>query len=86
MERADSTTDGCVEISCADCVRSRHGRPVREPGSACEDCIVTFVTGPGAVVFDLDEFRAIRRLQAAGLVPENRHDPATERAMGDMGP
>ncbi len=42
----------------------------------CDDCVVTFlVRGPTheAVVLDLDEERAIRRLAGAGLVPKLRH-------------
>ena len=53
--------------------------------SACADCLVTFICDerastspsepdePRAVVLDLDEHRAVRRLQAAGLLPESRY-------------
>lgn len=42
----------------------------------CADCLVTFLDGTepaGAVVIDVEEARALRRLSAAGLVPELRH-------------
>ncbi len=64
----DPQGDGVLRIGCDDCVMSRT--------TACEDCLVSFVHTAGepvAVVLDLDEFRALRRLQHAGLVPENRH-------------
>jgi hypothetical protein len=49
--------------------------------AACDDCLVTFIcdeqpvelSEPRAVVLDLDEHRAVRRLQAAGLLPESRY-------------
>ena len=59
---------GVLRIGCDDCVMAHT--------DSCEDCLVTFVHTAGepvAVVLDLDEFRALRRLQQAGLVPENRH-------------
>lgn len=40
--------------------------------TACDDCVVSFIVGhpPGeAVVLDLDEERAVRSLESAGLVP-----------------
>ncbi len=43
--------------------------------STCDDCIVTFVMNrePGdAVVFDVEEARAVRALRAGGLVPALR--------------
>lgn len=41
---------------------------------ACGDCIVTFLVErpEGAVIFDVEEERALRRLQQAGLAPESR--------------
>lgn len=42
----------------------------------CGDCVVTFICSrdvDDAVVLDLDEARAIRRLVASGLVPAVRH-------------
>ena len=60
--------DHVVRIGCDDCVMAHT--------SACDDCVVSFVHTDGeaqAVVLDLDEFRALRRLQHAGMVPESRH-------------
>jgi hypothetical protein len=57
-----------LSISCDDC--TMHDTPV------CGDCIVTFLCDrePGeAVVIDVDEARAMRRLEQAGLVPGLRH-------------
>lgn len=59
---------GTIEISCGEC---------RLEGSdACDDCVVSFLLddGPGAVVIDVAEARAVRLLQDAGLVPALRHD------------
>lgn len=41
---------------------------------ACDDCIVTYLLDrpDGAVVFDVDEERAIRALQDRGLAPTSR--------------
>ncbi len=64
----DTHGNGVLRIGCDDCVMAHT--------DACEDCLVSFVHTAGepvAVVLDLDEFRALRRLQHAGLVPENRH-------------
>ncbi len=44
--------------------------------AACEDCVVTFIVNrepEEAVVFDADEWRAVRLLAGAGLVPDLRH-------------
>jgi hypothetical protein len=62
-------------IDCDDCVM----RDI-----ACDDCVVTFLLDrpPGAVVFDVEEQRAIRTLQAAGLAPMTRFSPRTQRAAG----
>lgn len=52
---------------------------------ACTDCLVTFLCDPdgsGAVVVDVVEARAVRLLQAAGLVPPHRHRPAPRPAAG----
>ena len=68
--------DMSVCIDCADCVRQNT--------SDCDDCIVTFITasdGPAAersvsteaVVIDLEDYAALKRLQAAGMVPDLRH-------------
>jgi hypothetical protein len=71
MLRADEGNDGMsgttITIDCADCSLQH--------SSACEDCLVSFVLGrePGdAVVIDVDEARAVRLLERAGLVPNLR--------------
>lgn len=61
----DSTT---LIISCDTCVM-RHS-------DACADCLVTALCGreeDEAVVFDMEEQRALRLLTTAGLVPTIRH-------------
>ena len=55
-------------IDCEQCVMQHT--------DACDDCVVTFICSrePGdAVVVDVEEFRALRLLSDAGLVPELRH-------------
>jgi hypothetical protein len=50
---------------------------VRQETATCEDCVVTFLIDrrpSEAVVIDVAEFAALRRLQNAGLVPELRHE------------
>jgi hypothetical protein len=57
-----------IVISCDDCTM--------QGTSACEDCVVTFLCNRDAhdaVVIDVAEARALRRLSDAGLVPELRH-------------
>ncbi len=57
-----------MTIDCDDC---------RMQGtSTCDDCIVTFLCGreaSHAVVIDVEEVRAVRLLERAGLVPGLRH-------------
>jgi len=60
-----------LRISCDDCCM--------RDSAACTDCVVTFLCArdaTDAVVLDLDEQRALRRLAASGLVPEVRHRTA----------
>ncbi len=55
-------------IDCADCTH-RHT-------SVCDDCVVSFIVGrqpEDAVVVDVEEARAVRLLEQAGLVPGVRH-------------
>ncbi len=55
-------------ISCDDCVMQHT--------SACDDCVVTFICDrepSDAVVVDVEEARAVRLLERAGLVPGLRH-------------
>ncbi len=60
--------DAVSVISCDECVMQHT--------DACDDCVVTFVCGrhPGeALVVDVEEARAVRLLERAGLVPGLRH-------------
>lgn len=62
-----------LRFSCDDCTM-RHS-------DVCGDCVVTFICSrdaDDAVVLDLDEQRALRRLAASGLVPEVRHRTSVE--------
>lgn len=55
-------------ISCDGCVM--------RATTACDDCLVTFLADrepDDAVVIDVDVLRSMRRLSAAGLLPELRH-------------
>ncbi len=55
-------------IDCATCVRQHT--------NTCDDCVVMFISSrqpDEAVVIDVHEFAALRRLQAAGMVPESKH-------------
>lgn len=57
-----------LRIDCGDCVM--------RATSACDDCVVSFVCGrdpSDAVVWDLDEVKALHALGDAGLVPRLRH-------------
>lgn len=68
-----SPHDPVLSIDCDDCVM--------RDSAACEDCLVTYLwsepagrpDGSRAVVLDLSEHRAVRRLQEAGLLPRSRH-------------
>lgn len=64
-------------ISCDECVM--------EGTAACADCVVTFICNrepDDAVVIDVEEARAVRLLERAGLVPGLRHQ---RRAAGSAG-
>lgn len=57
-----------LRIDCAECAH-RHT-------DHCEDCLVTFLCereSDGAVIIPLEEVRAVRLLQGAGLAPRVRH-------------
>jgi hypothetical protein len=57
-----------MRIDCDECVMQHT--------SACDDCVVTFITSrdPGdALVIDVEEQRALRSLQDQGLVPSLRY-------------
>lgn len=61
-------TSTAIEVDCATCV-------MRET-DACNDCLVTYICDrePGdAVIITIDELRAMRTLNEAGLVPDLRH-------------
>ncbi len=63
-------SDTAITISCDDCALGR--------GPACEDCLVTFIVerdemARGPVVIAADEYRAVRMLVGAGLVPRLRY-------------
>lgn len=56
-----------ITIDCAGCAL--------QASHACEDCLVTFVISrdpDDAVVIDVEEARAIRALEGAGLLPPVR--------------
>jgi hypothetical protein len=60
--------EGTRSIDCRTCVM--------QDTSACDDCVVTFIcsrSADDAVVVDVDEWKAVRLLQDAGLVPKLRH-------------
>jgi hypothetical protein len=67
--RGQSTiSQGAFTIDCADCSHQHT--------STCDDCVVSFIVGrhpSDAVVVDVDEARAVRLLEQAGLVPGVRH-------------
>jgi hypothetical protein len=68
---------GGLHIDCAECVMQHT--------SACDDCVVSFIVGrePGsAIVIDVAEARALRRLSDAGLVPGLRHQPRDRAGNG----
>ena len=61
-------TESNLLIDCEKCVKqlSEH----------CEDCVVTFLCGEmesTAVVINLDEYRSIKKISDAGLVPPLRY-------------
>ena len=59
---------GTITIDCATCV-------MRETAT-CDDCVVTFLCErepTEAVLLDLSELQALRRLAQAGLAPGLRH-------------
>jgi len=65
---ACDTPDAHLIIDCDTCTR--------QGTTTCEDCVVTFLCErppDQAVIVDLDEYRALRLLGEAGLVPPLRH-------------
>lgn len=64
-----------MQIDCGDCAMQHT--------TACDDCIVTALldrSEADAVVLDLEEARAVRALQRAGLAPRNRFLPVDRTA------
>lgn len=55
-----------MHIDCGECAMQHT--------EACDDCIVTYLLDrpAGAVVFDVEEERALRVLQDGGLAPGSR--------------
>ncbi len=57
-----------LNIDCRTCVRQQT--------ATCDDCVVSFISSrepDEAVIVAAAEYAALRRLQAAGLVPGLRH-------------
>lgn len=57
-----------ITISCDECT-------ARDTG-ACDGCVVSFILGrepDDALIFDVEEERALRMLGRSGLVPPLRH-------------
>ncbi|HET6795477.1 MAG TPA: hypothetical protein VFH45_13590 [Acidimicrobiales bacterium] len=68
-------TNPDLVIDCAECVMHHT--------DACDDCVVSFITGrepDDAVLIDVGEARAMRMLSTAGLVPGLRHRPRRRTA------
>ncbi|MGA0080408.1 MAG: hypothetical protein ACO3IT_01460 [Ilumatobacteraceae bacterium] len=68
MQAPSTPSSSVLVISCDTCV-------MRET-DACSDCLVSFMCGDTAetaVVFNLEEQRAVRLLANAGMVPTLRH-------------
>lgn len=64
-----------MRIDCGDCAMQHT--------TACDDCIVTALLDrptDDAVVLDLEQARAVRALQRAGLAPRNRFLPIARGA------
>lgn len=62
-------TTAPLTVDCDSCImRSTH---------ACDDCVVSYLLGreaDDAVVIDVDEARALRLLERAGLLPSLRFE------------
>ncbi len=61
--------DMSISIDCGTCVRQHT--------DTCDDCMVTFIANrepDEAVVIDVMEFAALKRLHRAGMVPGLRHE------------
>lgn len=63
------TNSDSVTIDCDSCVMQHTSR--------CDDCVVTYLCDrkvEQAVVISLDDFRAMRALNEAGLLPGLQHE------------
>lgn len=70
-----------MTIDCGTCTRQHT--------PSCADCVVTFIVErepEEAVVIDVAEFSALKRLQSAGLVPDLLHDGDVATGTGTDGP
>ena len=68
IRRVFLVTPEPLTIDCDSCVM--------QASNACDDCIVTYICDrepEQAVVIDLADFRAMKLLAAAGLVPDLKH-------------
>jgi len=68
LHLVDPAATDTITIDCASCV-------MRDTPT-CEDCVVTFLCDrepTDAVLLDLTERQALRRLAQAGLAPRLRH-------------
>ncbi len=70
-----------MTIDCGTCSHRRT--------PSCDECVVTFIVErepDEAVVIDVAEFTALRRLQSAGLVPDllHEHEPASMQEEGPL--
>lgn len=75
VERVFVDREGAMRISCDDCAVQHT--------SACDDCIVTALLDRDddrAVVLDIEQARALRTLQRAGLAPRSRYLPVRRAA------
>ncbi len=73
MSSSSSIPTPSIVIDCQTCVA--------RASDACNDCMVSYLCRDEpstAVVFDLAEWRAVRVLSEAGLVPTLRHRASTE--------
>jgi hypothetical protein len=68
LDPLDPDDPGTISIDCATCVMRNT--------ATCDDCVVTFLCErepTDAVLLDLSEVQALRRLAQAGLAPGLRH-------------
>ncbi len=64
-------------MSCGMSMTIDCGTCSRQDTSTCDDCVVSFIVNrepEEAVVINVAEFSALKRLQSAGMVPDLLHD------------